>query len=52
MIDLALSKKRKKKTMSDCRSRIIDVIRKYQKCPVYGGRVVDIILGTGDMAEE
>lgn len=28
---------------------IINVMRKPQKCPVCGGRVVDIIYGTGDM---
>ena len=37
--------------MSDSRSRIINVLRKPQKCPVCGGRVVDIIYGTGDMKE-
>lgn len=34
------------------RSRIIDVLRKLQKCPVCGGRVVDIIYGTGDMTSD
>lgn len=33
------------------RSRIVDVKRKPQKCPVCGSRVVDIIYGTGDMTE-
>ena len=33
------------------RPRIIDVIRKPRKCPVCGGRVWDIIYGTGDMTE-
>lgn len=33
------------------RPRIIDVERKPIKCPVCGGRVVDIIYGTGDMTE-
>ena len=33
------------------RPRIIDVMRKPRKCPVCGGRVWDIIYGTGDMTE-
>ncbi len=33
------------------RTGIIDVMRKPQKCPVCGERVVDIIYGTGDMTE-
>ena len=33
------------------RTEIINVYRKPQKCPVCGGRVVDIIYGTGDMTE-
>ena len=37
--------------MIDKRPRIIDVMRKPQKCPVCGERVVDIIYGTGDMTE-
>ena len=37
--------------MVDKRPRIIDVMRKPQKCPVCGERVVDIIYGTGDMTE-
>ena len=37
--------------MRDWRPRIIDVLRKPQKCPVCGERVVDIIYGTGNMTE-
>lgn len=37
--------------MIDKRPRIIDVMRKPQKCPVCGSSVVDIIYGTGDMTE-
>ena len=37
--------------MIEKQSRIIDVLRKPQKCPVCGERVVDIIYGTGDMTE-
>lgn len=37
--------------MRDKKPRIIDVVRKPQKCPVCGERVVDIIYGTGDMTE-
>ena len=37
--------------MVEKRPRIIDVMRKPQKCPVCGERVVDIIYGTGDMTE-
>lgn len=33
------------------RTKIIDVTRKPSKCPVCGGRIVDIIYGTGDMTE-
>ena len=33
------------------RPRIIDVMRRPRKCPVCGGRVWDIIYGTGDMTE-
>lgn len=33
------------------RTKILDVTRKPSKCPVCGGRVVDIIYGTGDMTE-
>lgn len=33
------------------RPKIIDVLRKPQKCPVCGEEVVDIIYGTGDMTE-
>ena len=33
------------------RPRIIDVMRKPRKCPVCGGRIWDIIYGTGDMTE-
>ena len=34
------------------RPRIIDVMRKPRKCPVCGGRIWDIIYGTGDMTEK
>jgi hypothetical protein len=37
--------------MIDKRPRIINVMRKPQKCPVCEERVVDIIYGTGDMTE-
>ena len=37
--------------MIDRRPRIINVMRKPQKCPVCGSSVVDIIYGTGDMTE-
>lgn len=37
--------------MIDKRPRIIDVMRKPQKCPVCGSNVVDIIYGTGDMTD-
>ena len=37
--------------MIDKRPRIINVLRKPQKCPVCGERVVDIIYGTGDMTD-
>ena len=33
------------------RPRIIDVVRNPRKCPVCGERIVDIIYGTGNMAE-
>lgn len=32
-------------------TRIIDVYRKPQKCPVCGSEVVPIVYGTGDMTE-
>lgn len=34
------------------RTNIIDMRRKSQKCTVCGGRVADIIYGTGDMTVE
>lgn len=33
------------------RTGIIDVMRKPQKCPICGERVVDVIYGTGDKKE-